>query len=117
MATMATMEKIDEILATTRDAITVDRVFGEPYERDGVTYLPAASVRGGGGGGEGDAGPDEGGGRGAGFGLAGRPAGVYRIAGDDVRWVPAIDATKVILMGQVVAIVALLVVRSLLRRR
>jgi uncharacterized spore protein YtfJ len=29
----------------------VKQVFGEPIERDGVIYLPAAKVRGGGGGG------------------------------------------------------------------
>lgn len=112
---MSTIQ-VEEIVSNARDAINVKRVFGEPYEQGGVTFIPAASVRGGGGGGEGDAGSDQPGGRGAGFGLSGRPVGVYRIADGDVRWVPAVDATKVILMGQVVAIVALLVIRSLFRR-
>ena len=33
-----------------RDAITVRRVYGEPYQEDGVTIIPAAHVVGGGGG-------------------------------------------------------------------
>ena len=34
----------------TADAISVRRVFGEPYEKDGLTVIPVASVAGGGGG-------------------------------------------------------------------
>jgi len=34
-----------------------------------------------------------------------------------VSWQPAVDVTRIVLQGQVVAIVALLVVRSLVRRR
>lgn len=49
----------------------VKQVFGEPYERDGITVIPAAAVSGGGGGG-GDA--SEAGG--AGFGLSARPVGL-----------------------------------------
>jgi len=44
------MPNIDELLQGARDAITVKRVYGDQVERDGVTVLPAASVRGGGGG-------------------------------------------------------------------
>ena len=43
----------NELMQQARDALTVKRVFGEPYERDGVTVIPAASIRGGAGGGEG----------------------------------------------------------------
>jgi uncharacterized spore protein YtfJ len=107
--------KLDELITNTRDALTVQRVFGPPYEREGVTIIPAAVVRGGAGGGEGEDG-DTGRGQGGGFGISERPVGVYRVVGDDVRWVPAIDATKVILMGQVVVIGALLLARSLVRR-
>jgi uncharacterized spore protein YtfJ len=35
---------VQEILTNARDAMTVRRVFGEPYERDGVTVIPVAAV-------------------------------------------------------------------------
>ena len=41
-----------ELMQQTRDAMTVKRVFGEPYERNGVTILPVATIRGGAGGGQ-----------------------------------------------------------------
>ena len=44
----------NELMTQARDALTVKRVFGEPYERDGVTLIPAAVVRGGAGGGQGE---------------------------------------------------------------
>jgi uncharacterized spore protein YtfJ len=43
--------KVTELATTVRDAITVSRVFAEPYEKDGVTVIAAATVAGGGGGG------------------------------------------------------------------
>ena len=107
--------KLEELITSTREALEAQHAFGEPYEREGVTIIPAAVVRGGAGGGEGDDG-ETGRGQGGGFGLSERPIGVYRIVGDDVRWVPAIDATRVILMGQVVVLAALLVTRARLRR-
>ena len=42
-----------QLLDTVRDSMTVRRVFGDPYERDGATVIPAARVRGAGGGGGG----------------------------------------------------------------
>lgn len=106
--------KLDAILAGARDALTVRRVFGDPYERDGALVLPAAAVRGGGGGGSSD-GDESGGGLGGGFGVSARPAGVYVIREGDVSWHPALDTTRVVVGGQVVAIVALLVVRSVVK--
>src|SRR5437879_7289200 len=58
-----------EVLNQTRDAMTARRVYGEPYQQDGVTVIPAANVWGGGGGG----GDTEGNG-GGGFGMVARPA-------------------------------------------
>jgi hypothetical protein len=43
-----------EAIAEGQDAITVRRVFAEPYERDGIVVIPPAEIRGGGGGGSGD---------------------------------------------------------------
>ena len=90
-----------------RDTMTVRRVFGDPIERDGVTVIPAAKIRGGGGGG----GDVEGNG-GGGFGVAATPAGAYVLKNGTVRWSPALDLNRTIFMGQVVAIVFLLTVRS-----
>ena len=39
------------------------------------------------------------------------------IAGQDVRWVPAVDINRIVLGGQIVAIVGLLVVRAIIRAR
>ena len=54
---------------------------------------------------------------GGGFGLSAKPAGAYVIRGDKVSWEPAIDVNRAILGGQIVAIVLLLVLRSILTRR
>ncbi|HET9202132.1 MAG TPA: spore germination protein GerW family protein [Acidimicrobiia bacterium] len=111
------MKTFDEILTDAQDAITVKRVYGEPYQQNGVTFIPAAAVRGGGGAGEGDPTENTPGGRGGGIGISARPVGAYQITGDEVSWVPAADMTKVIITGQIVAIVALLVIRSIFRTR
>jgi uncharacterized spore protein YtfJ len=110
------MSKVDEMLAGARDALTVKRVYGEPYEKNGVTLIPAAAVRGGAGGGEGEDGESQSG-SGGGFGVSARPVGAYQIRGEEVAWVPAADTTRVIIMSEIVAIVALLVIRSVLRAR
>jgi len=64
--------KFTEMIEQGKDAVAVGRVFGEPYERDGVTIIPAASVRGGGGGGDGGEANQ---GSGGGFGVSARPVG------------------------------------------
>lgn len=109
----------NELVQQARDALTVKRVFGDPYERNGVTVIPAASIRGGagGGGGEGSTpdGEGSGSGSGGGFGLAAKPAGAYVIVGTDVRWQPAINVNRIVLGGQLVVVVLLFVLRSVLR--
>lgn len=45
------LQTVLEAVERGRDAITAQRVFGDPVERDGVVVIPAAAVRGGGGGG------------------------------------------------------------------
>jgi uncharacterized spore protein YtfJ len=107
--------KVSDLVSNAGDTITVRRVFGEPIERNGVTLIPAAAVRGGAGGGDGES-PD-GSGMGGGFGVSARPVGAYQIKGDEVTWVPAADTTRVIVLAQVVAIIALLVIRSVMRTR
>ena len=104
-----------EAISAARDSITARRVYGEPYERDGVVVIPAASVQGGGGGGSGEEDGKTGGG--GGFGLRARPVGAYVIRGEEVSWQPAIDVNRVILGGQILGLVVLLVVRSIARGR
>jgi uncharacterized spore protein YtfJ len=98
---------IEEVLTTAREAITVRRVFGDPYEKDGVTFIAAARVGGGGGGGGGH---DKDGqqGEGGGFGVGARPAGAYVIKDGNVRWMPAVDVNRIIAMIGVVALVFLI---------
>jgi uncharacterized spore protein YtfJ len=103
---------LSEVLQVTRDQLTARRVFGEPLERDGVTVLPVARLMGGGGGGEGVQEGQQG--EGAGFGLVARPAGVYVIRGQDVRWKPAIDVDRLVTTAAVV-VVAVSLARALRR--
>ena len=106
-----------EALGRAEDALTVKRVFGDPYEKDGVTLIPAAAVRGGGGGGTQGEGEEKSQGQGAGFGVDARPAGVYEIKDGTVAWRPAVDVNRLALGGQIVAIVALLTIRSIVKHR
>ncbi|MGH3762699.1 sporulation protein [Actinophytocola sp.] len=104
---------IDELVSRMRDSLRATVVYAPPYEKDGLTVIPAAVVLGGGGGGEGtdtkpgkNTGTSSGGthGEGGGFGLFARPAGAFVIENGTVRWVPALDATRLIGMGVVVAL-------------
>jgi len=106
------MAMAHDTMQQTLEAMRARTVFGEPIEKNGTTFLPTAKVRGGGGGG----GDTEGNG-GAGFGITAKPAGMWVIRDDSASWQPALDLNRVILGGQVVAIVALLVLRSILKRR
>jgi uncharacterized spore protein YtfJ len=125
-----------EVLDQARDAMTVKRVFGDPYEKDGLTVIPVANVMGGAGagggigvgvrpGGAGDeaaadadddatVGAGESG-YGMGYGLRASPAGVYVIKGGEVEWKPALDTNRLALQRAGVMIVGLLVLRSIIR--
>ncbi len=101
--------KVTEVFSTAKEAISVKRVYAEPYEKDGLTVIPAAVVGGGAGGGTGH---DEKGqeGEGGGFGVTGRPAGAYVIKNGDVSWRPAVDPNRI------VAVVGLVVIAYLITR-
>ena len=111
----------DSILARVSENLSVRRAFGAAYEKDGMLIIPVAMVAGGGGAGTarprdrnpaarpgsppmedpavqnaappGSGQPDAGGG----FGGVVLPAGAYVVKGDQVRWVPAVDVTIVVL--------------------
>jgi uncharacterized spore protein YtfJ len=103
---------VDTMLSGVRDAMKAQVVYGDPIERNGALVVPAAKIRGGGGGGS-DTEQNGGGG----FGLSAKPAGAWIIRGDEVTWQPALDLNRVILGGQIVAIVAFLALRAIFRRR
>jgi uncharacterized spore protein YtfJ len=114
----AALSRLDAV----RDLLTVKHVFGESYEKDGVTVIPVADVRGGGGGGGGGGtdprGQGQGSGTGMGFGVKVRPAGAFVIKNGNVSWMPAIDVTRIALGGQIVALATLLLLRrALIHRR
>jgi uncharacterized spore protein YtfJ len=108
---------VRETIQRATDALTVRRVFGEPYEKNGVTVIPAARVQGGGGGGEGEGPAGEGKGGGSGYAMNAKPTGAFVIHGDDVVWRPAVDVNRVILGAQVVAIAAILLARTIVKFR
>jgi uncharacterized spore protein YtfJ len=112
----------------------VRRAFGAAYEKDGALIIPVAMVAGGGGGGtsrarraeeaaRSDRSPQPGAtaqgatpqdpdraDAGGGFGGLVLPTGVYVVKGDQVRWVPAVDVTVLVLAS-------LSLVRMLVRAR
>jgi hypothetical protein len=105
--------EVQQLIEEARETMGAKGVYGTPYEHNGVTVIPAAVVRGGGGGG-GGSGP-EGVGRGGGFGLKASPSGAWVIENGTVEWKPAIDLNRAIRGGQLVALAAILTVRSLAR--
>ena len=99
--------KMPEVLDEVRASIEAKRVYADPVHEDGVTVVPAATVRGGGGGGTDDEGQS-----GGGFGMVGSPTGAWVVKEGRVSWMPAVDATKVLVLGELTAIVGLLAWRS-----
>ena len=100
-----------DLLRQARSSMSAKRVYAKPVTSGGVTVIPAARVMGGAGGGNND-GPS---GEGAGFGVAARPVGAFVIKDGQVRWEPAIDATRLGLRGMLVPIVGMLVARSIVK--
>ncbi|WP_206074453.1 spore germination protein GerW family protein [Antribacter gilvus] len=136
MSRMRCGPDLSRISDAVAESVGARQVFGEPVERDGVVVIPAARVwsAGGGGGGGGvetdtvgwsevetgdeEAVPDrEGGGGGAGFGRRAAPSGAFVVNGTDVRWVPAVDVTRIVLGGQAALVAVVVVVCWAVRRR
>jgi uncharacterized spore protein YtfJ len=106
---------VEKLLSRVTDDLTPKRVFGEPIERDGVMLVPVARVRGGAGGGSGGREGEEG--IGGGGGVDAKGLGVFVDKDGNVSWQPALDVTKLAIGGQLFALVFMLVVRSIVRRR
>ena len=108
--------QLEELISGAREVVSAKDVYGPPYEKNGLTVIPAAAVRGGGGAGRGDG---EGGesGAGGGFGLTARPSGAWIVEDGRVQWRPAFDLNRIVLGGQVVALAAVLVAGRVLLAR
>jgi uncharacterized spore protein YtfJ len=112
---------LNDLATSLRDSMTVTRVFGEPFEKDGVTVIPAAAVRGGVGGGSGkrstggEEGPEEG--EGGGLGMIARPAGAYVIKDGEVAWQPAVDVNRIVTLAIAGWVAVAWVVSRSVRRR
>ena len=106
---------IEDLATSLREGMNVTRVFGEAYEKDGVTVIPVAQI--GGGGGAGGGGTEAEGGGGGAFGLGAKPVGVYVIRGGEVSWKPALDVNKIIGSATTAFIAFLVIGRSILKRR
>ena len=102
---------VQEMVAKIQDAATVERVYGEPYEKDGVSVIPAAKVSARGGSGAARGGEHSGGG----FRVDAEPVGAYVVRGGEVEWQPVFDLSAVVLRGQLVGMVALLVLWAVVR--
>jgi uncharacterized spore protein YtfJ len=102
---------LQSVLVGAQDALTVRRVFGEAITMGETTLLPAAVIGGGGGGGANGA---QGG---AGFGMQGRPSGVFVIRNGEVSWKPAVDVNRIVMGGQLVAFAALVFAASMVIRQ
>jgi uncharacterized spore protein YtfJ len=127
-----------ELLDRMAENLSVRRSFGAAYEREGLLIIPVALVAGGGGGGEGPMKPPATGharaietaepangappgsqpptGTGGGFGGLVLPLGVYVVKGDQVRWIPAYDATLIVLASLSVVRVFVSLLKSGRRR-
>jgi uncharacterized spore protein YtfJ len=101
----------DGALEMVRKTVSAGQVFAEPIERDGTTVIGVARIFGGGGGGERL--PD--GSTGGGLGLIAGPVGAYVIRDGRVRWIPAVDANRLVVVVAVLGVVIL--VRRARRRR
>ena len=108
--------KAQELMGQVNDALQARRIFGDPYQKNGLTIIPVATVRGGWGGGGGQtAGDQEGQGWGGGGGVTARPVGAFVVKGDEVTWQPTVDVNRIVLVGQLVAIAAIVTVGMTIR--
>src|SRR5205814_10645221 len=96
--------RVMDVVNEAKGAMRASEVFGTPYEKDGITIIPAAKIAGGAGGGGDQHEPQAGG---VGFGVSSRPVGAFVIKGGEVSWQPSLDVNRVVLMAQGVATVAL----------
>jgi hypothetical protein len=118
MATVVESDKAaekQEAISAARHVISVKRVYGDPYEKNGLAVIPAAIVGGVAASASGDQTVDESGERAC--GLMARPSGAWIIQGDQVTWKPAIDVNRIVLGGQIIAFTAIFMAGRILLAR
>jgi len=128
-----------ELTSRITESLSVRRAFGPAYEKNGLLVIPVALVAGGGGGGQRSLSPEgqdprlaanpaddadgaldtsERSEAGGGFGGVIMPIGAYVVKGDQVRWVPAVNVTLIVLASlSTLRLLALLRARGRRRRR
>ncbi|WP_102144240.1 hypothetical protein [Mycobacterium hubeiense] len=88
-------DALDAVMADTGDP-RASQVYGQPYETaDGTTVIPVAKVRG-----RSKPGAD------SESRLLAKPVGVFVIKDGTVTWQPAVDVTRIALMGELIGLVA-----------
>lgn len=95
---------VSDVFGSVRNALTGNRVFSDPVERDGAVVITAATVWGGGGGGSSEGNGDNPQGEGGGFGIRASPIGAYVLANGSVSWRPAVDVNRLAVALAAVAI-------------
>lgn len=81
----------DALDGIATDPATTSRVFGEPYlTPDGTTVIPVSKVRH-----RSDSGRSQ-----------TRPLGIFVVKDGKPTWVPAVDNTRIALMGELIGLVA-----------
>ncbi|RJQ53287.1 MAG: sporulation protein [Actinobacteria bacterium] len=112
---------VRELVQEISQNVKAETVFGESRQIGDKVVIPVASIGYGGGGGGGMAPQterEEGGtGGGGGLGIKAKPLGVVVVTQDTVEWLPTLDATRVVITGFIVAIVAVLALRSAIYAR
>lgn len=105
---------IKELVEEIGKEVGADTVFGASREIAGSVVIPVAQVSWGGGGGFGEATEkaEAGTGGGGGLGIQVKPLGAIVVTEGDVRWMPTLDVTRIVMMGCLVAVAAMLVMRS-----
>jgi uncharacterized spore protein YtfJ len=103
-----------KVLDQVKEIVGGATVFDKPYEKDGITVIPASRLTGGGGGGQqsGDESP-----AGGGAGVQASPAGALVIKADQVSWVPALNLNRAVIFGQLLVLAAILSWRSVMIAR
>jgi uncharacterized spore protein YtfJ len=107
-----------DVIAGISDNSSAKRVFGEPIDRDGISIIPVARIRGAFGGGDGEPSkdhPEQLSGWGGGGAWSATPAGVYLVKNGETTWLPAVDVNRAIVIGCLTGIASLLVFRSIVR--
>jgi hypothetical protein len=115
VGTTAAGPDLADVIRDVRDAAAAGTVFGAPVRQDDVTVIPTALFKAFGGG-ESDGEP-MGGRPASGVRVLTRPAGAFVIAKGRATWRPAIDINRIVLGGQIVAVVALLTIRAIVLAR